>query len=360
MVKAAATSKGKAAGGKIMTEVKPLQKQVHKAKEQAVSSAQLAGRKRAAEKRQLSSHKAKASQGVESLGVVCQADGMAFMTSWLSARPYMISWVASLMRNGHLEASFSKQTLTAQGDVAGNVWGKKMVRDFGLKYKSLGWKSAATILAHILGKEDVVSGFFGDGALDSSIAVKALCFMLGVLPSTALPVGHTACLYERPLCCIMKERSTAVGTRIRASVTKETLDDCSDYWILMEKPTRIVSNISGRDVPIDYDLSKADDWVIMNGESYHEGELISERKGFQMKLFRAYELTFERPEFDGHFDCPLEDDWTPDLAEILAAKSAKRMANDAPACSSSIEAAAVARARAEQRALPPGITAPKK
>lgn len=322
-----------------------------------LTPAQVEGRRKAAEQRQLSSHKTKAAAGFESLGGVTQHDEIDFIEGWLRARPHLIPWVASLMRNGHLEKSYSSQMETAEVNNSLSTWGKKVVREPGMKFRNLSGRAAVSFLQFLCPKYGFNDMFNGKDGPGIHLANKTLQYILGVQGSAPLPVRHPQCTHEIPLRQGFALRLQQIGNRLPASLTPDALDTATDYWQLHEEPWQVTSTVSRKPVPISLDMSAASDWCIMLPESYSEGELVSEALGVQLKLFRAYEVKFERPEFDGAFDFPQKSDMSADMLALYDAHNSGGAS--ASASSPAPPGASAIAKRAVSRPVPATVSAPR-
>lgn len=192
-------------------------------------------------------------------------------------------------------------------------------REPGMRFRNIAGRSALAFLVELLPKHLVTEWFASKDAPPIRIANKTVLYLLGVLPSTPLPVKHPQCTYETPLLQVFRLRMTALHRQLGASVKAETLDMLTDYWMIEDQPRmRVVCTIGMREVPLEYDLTrrKATDWCIVNAESYNEGELVSAQKGMQFKLFRAYEVSNERPDFDGTVEFPDYADMPKDMQTL--------------------------------------------
>lgn len=311
-------------------------------------AAQEVTRKKMAEKRALVSAQTKTTVGFDSLGVVTSHEDTAWINEWLSQRQQMIPFVASLMRNGHIERAFKKQE--SPPEAVASTLGRQVVRQAGMRFRAISGKQAVWFLDSLYPARGVQGWFKGEDSLATAVASKCLNYVLAVRPGTPLPTGHEHCTYEGPLLAVFRERVQVVGPRLFTHIvetTRETLDDLSDYFSLKGGPLAVVCNVDNSVATVNMKLVGHSDWIITHADDYAQAELISESAGVQLKLARAYELDQRRPLFDHAFNFPQQSD-----GSSMAISAASGVVSSF----AGLEAAAAA--VAAQRAAPANVQPP--
>ena len=282
-------------------------------------------------KRQSKSALTKTQTGFENLGAATEDKDLEWLVGWLKdpVRKGMTSFLCSAARNGFLEQAFEKKS--AQSNVP-EVLGRRIVSRPGLKWRALGARESAWILARLL-ENDLIEGWFtGPGRLDGEIARKGLRNVLGVEESTNLPGGHEHACYEYPFLWLCVQRWKELGCRGRG-VTKENIDDMTDYFQLVADPPRVLANFiinkDGAARPVEIrvtDLAVAQDWCILHGDCYHKATLISDTEGDDHRLARKSERLWGTVVFDAVFNFPpLENQQPIEFQPFLATQQGKNV-----------------------------------
>ena len=278
-----------------------------------------AGRVQAAAKRARTSAQKATNLGFESVSKVVSAEDTDYINDWLKRFPQMVSYCASLMRNGHIEKSFYGIAVAADAHATAK-FGKRVIPEGSRTFKSLSPSACVAFVVMLLEAScpDVSTWWKAgtEGRLDMELARKVLFFMLGVTISTLLPMKHKYCFHMGPLTWLIKKTWAERGKRL-AGVTKDTVDMDSDYFVLSESMDAVYMKAVAREQEVmlrGINFSEADDWVVVDGDCYASATLVSETLGDERRLARVWEKQRPAPTWGLSFDYPDEIDSVPELS----------------------------------------------
>lgn len=231
-----------------------------------------------------------------------------FVLGWLDGRPQFYGFLAGMIRNGILEqeqaAHMNRKTQQAS---IGKV-GMLVFTEGATKWKNLKVNGAIQILAGLYPALDVPSWFRGDCRLEGTLALKAVKFLCGVQDNTLVPHGHAMGANLGPLSGLIGERIGAIGNKVKGGTSKDTLDEDTDWWQLhtVEDAVRVVLNdVTPHTLDMScVDLSKFDDWTIVEAGSFADAYLWSEKGRFPTAPLWRMLPDAKMPIFDEAFHYP--------------------------------------------------------
>jgi hypothetical protein len=272
-----------------------------------------------------------------------------FITSWLDDRPFIVSFVSGLMRNGLLEQNYldqSKPPMAMKVDA-----GIRVFAEGATKWRSVRMSVAAKLLADLLQLPEVPEWFKGDAKLPAELGLKALLFVLGVTESTPIPKGHSFGAYYKPLLWLCKRQLIAIGCKLKSPFTKDKIDHETDYFVLDTTGKHILcQDVKRTEVKFGFDISKLTDLVITNGSDYEEARLVSEEASLDTLLARAYEKHNAPPTHSLEFHFP-KDASPPGIPNENAVGT--QSASSSSSVGSGVVNAAVVNAGAGQKSIVP-------
>ena len=117
--------------------------------------------------------------------------------------------------------------------------------------------------------------------------------------SNSLPRGHEHAGFEGPLLWLCHQRWTKLGCRLQG-ITKDTIDDASDYFEIKTKPLRVVLNVNDdpdNEALVDsgHTMDEKEQWYIKNPHNYDEAMLCCDAEGVEQNLSKKSELTNPKP-----------------------------------------------------------------
>jgi hypothetical protein len=257
--------------------------------DQAKLASMRAGREKALKTRIIKSAGKKADAGGSSMAIVTNSLDKKYINDWLDERPFIVSYLASMLRNGLVEKSFNGEGIKTSQSVVG----PRMVPVGSTRFRSIRGTVAVTFLATLF-SEDLRGWFKGETKIPLELAQKALFKALGVTESTPLPCGHAHEAFFKPMEWIFKKRLKDIGNQSTLDrVTKENIDDECDWFQLSANGEKVMCNIGGNngkvEVRVAIDMTTATDWAIVEPQNYAVATLVSEELGFEMLLSRTYE-----------------------------------------------------------------------
>ena len=140
------------------------------------------------------------------------------------------------------------------------------------------------------------------------LQIKAFQFALGVDESSALPRGHEHAGFEGPLLWLMSQRWQSLGKRLQG-VTKDELDDKSDYFLIKDNPVRCLMTVSpdltGGEAIINTGHKLAGEgWYIKDPETYSKACICHDAEGIEQNLSKRAEKDYAAPIFAEEFHFP--------------------------------------------------------
>lgn len=231
-----------------------------------------------------------------------------FVLSWLDGKTEFYGFLAGMIRNGILEqeqaAHMNRKTQRAS---IGKV-GILVFTEGATKWKNLKVQGAIQILAGLYPTLDVPSWFRGDCRLEGTVAVKAVKFLCGVQDNTLVPHGHAMGANLGPISGLIGERIVAIGSKVKQDPSKDTLDEDTNWWQLLkvEDAFRVVLNdVTPHTLDMScVDLSKFDDWTIVEAGSFADAYLWSEKGRFPTAPLWRMLPDAKMPIFDEAFHYP--------------------------------------------------------
>ena len=126
--------------------------------------------------------------------------------------------------------------------------------------------------------------------------------------ANSLPRGHEHAGFEGPLLWLCHQRWTKLGCRLQG-ITKETIDDASDYFEIKQKPLRVVLNINDdadSEALVDHGhkMGEGGQWYIKNPHNYDDAMLCCDAEGVEQNLSKKSELTNPKPVSGTEFHFP--------------------------------------------------------
>ena len=123
----------------------------------------------------------------------------------------------------------------------------------------------------------------------------------------AVPRGHEHAAFEGPLLWLMHRRWVSLGMRLKG-VTKKTIDDRSDYFVLLDSPVRVIMSCPQGDdeavVDTGYKLTADAGWYISNPHSYTGACICLDSDGTEASLAKKFELHHAKPMHSDEFHFP--------------------------------------------------------
>ena len=257
-----------------------------------------AARAKSLQVRQAKSSLKKVNVGLGQAGQVNTDLDVQYINSWLSERKYIISHVASLMRNGLIEKGFKDE----QVNESASVLGEPVAAAGCNKFKGLRVNPAIVVLGIIFGNA-VSQMFKGANRLSGYLAVKALMKVLGVDEDTPLPQGYNNGLRLKPFSWLCASRIAQLGNKLTEEQSQ--LEATTDWFTLTEDKKVLCNTGRGAvEMNVAVDLSTADDWAIRDPQSFLGATLISDEVGVDLGLARAYLKVHEAPTHNTPFHYP--------------------------------------------------------
>ena len=189
------------------------------------TAAQLAGIAKAKESRQAKQNEKMATTGLRGLVQSTRDADLVFCQDWLKSKSHMVSFVASVMRNGTLEAEYTRDNHTPEA--ASDSVGIRVFSDSSTKWRGVRLAACPLLLSLLLDRPEVKSWFVGDEKLPLAVAAKAVKFLVGVDDSCDTPSGHKFAGFLNPLVALLKSVVNEIGNKLE-STTEDTLDCDSD------------------------------------------------------------------------------------------------------------------------------------
>ena len=253
-----------------------------------VAGDELLAKRDVAKKRKAAAAERSCDSGFNAAGEVTNNKDMQYIDDWLGARPLMIAFVCSLMRNGMIERSYHAQGVSAV--VMPTTLGKRWITQANAKLRSLSGSICVMILSRLLPDVNVADWFnCGDERLPMEVAQKAVRYMLGVTAGSSFPKNHKHAAFSEPLVWLFARRWDCLGKRPQTT-GKATIDQDSDYFYISDCGTTVIFSLTPS-VPVEcpIDLKIATDCAISDTEDYAAAKLISDSMGFEASLARMYE-----------------------------------------------------------------------
>jgi hypothetical protein len=277
-----------------------------KVRSQAVKDNLAKARAKAQKSRSKKTAVKKASSGLSGLVTSTMDDEKDYITQYVDDNKFMISFIASVMRNGQLKQEYMKSLSGVDESKAVAFAGVRCFGEGSTKWRQFRASAAPSFLATLLNRPEIATWFKGDFKLPLSVAVKAIYFLLGVLDIPDAPTGHPLWHFSTPLLWLCGTRIVLLGNKL-LDTSKDSLDNDSDFFHLHETIVEgvVVTKVMAHCWPEIVEVvlkgvafGDSKDWMIVNGQDYLEASLVSVDAGVDSKLVRAYEKQHKPAEYD--------------------------------------------------------------
>ena len=288
----------------------PAVKRENKAMDASKALAKKAALAKAQKTRAKASLKTKVDKNSGNMSMLAQNLEMGEIMSWVESKPQLQSWLASIMRNGILEADYNTMLTGKTTQVATSRAGTVVIPEKAATWGKMRVEGAKALLTKMLEDESVPSWFQGDDKLPSDMAKLAVQKIVGVRDKTPAPQGHPQGNHLMPLLWLAKEKKLVGGkvSEYWKNSTKESLQEriewfhlkhCDDEWRFFVNLDIGPTELTVKGVAWD----EAEDWKLELPEDYENCELVSESLPFRMPAWSMVPKSIET-KFDSevHFD----------------------------------------------------------
>jgi hypothetical protein len=170
----------------------------------------------------------------QDLGCIGKASGNLerdAINLWLDSKPYLVSYVAGVMRNGLLEKSYVDSIAVPVNETASHV-GIRIFAEGATKMRAIKTSATPKLLSRLLGMPALESWFKGEDRLCSNLAQKALLFLLGVEDGNNIPKKNDLWMYFEPFLTLCRAYIGNHPKIDRATLTKGNFDTQSDWFFI--------------------------------------------------------------------------------------------------------------------------------